>query len=447
MRNNFLLCESTTVTVTAQDNGGLEATQQFTVRRSNSPPVPSSGTFPHQTIDVGESSPLYMGNWFSDPDTCDSRLTYKASSSDASRVTASASGNTVTIVGVSVGNATVTVTAQDTGGLKATMDIQVTVIVSKPGAPTGLTATADGQTEIDLSWTAPSDDGGAAITGYKVEVSSDGSSWSDLDSNTDSTSTSYSHTGLTAASTRHYRVSAINSAGTGTASNVDSATTSQAAAGSPDLVVNNTLLSANVTPGYHLSLNATVQNEGVGSSAPTTLRYYSSADTTITTGDTQVGTDPVDGLVPSGSSREAIGVTAPATPGTYYYGACVDSVSGESNTTNNCSSATEVTVRVASSPTPTPNPTTKAVSGSISSCDGEQLAPGIDSYRITITGTVIASRTVENVTVSGTFNDSFVGIDIVGDMAADETAMFSISGIVTESVGTCGAELEWIEIS
>ena len=95
----------------------------------------------------------------------------------------------------------------------------------KPGAPTGLSATADGQTEIDLSWTAPSDDGGTNITGYKIEVSTDGSLWSDLEANTRSTSTTYSHTGLTAGSTRYYRVLAINVAGTGTASNTDSATT------------------------------------------------------------------------------------------------------------------------------------------------------------------------------------------------------------------------------
>ena len=94
-----------------------------------------------------------------------------------------------------------------------------------PGAPTGLTATADGQTRIDLSWTAPSDDGGATITGYKVEVSTNGSSWSNLVANTRSTSASYTHSGLAAGSTRHYRVSAINSAGTSTASNVDNATT------------------------------------------------------------------------------------------------------------------------------------------------------------------------------------------------------------------------------
>ena len=31
-------------------------------------------------------------------------------------------------------------------------------------------------------------------------------------------------------------------------------------------------------------------------------------------------------------------LTAPSSPGTYYYGACVDAVPNESDTTNNCSS-------------------------------------------------------------------------------------------------------------
>ena len=109
-------------------------------------------------------------------------------------------------------------------------------VVTEPSAPTGLTATADGQTEIDLSWRAPSDDGGANITGYRIEVSTDGSNWSDLEANTRSTNTSYSHTGLTAGSTRHYRVSAIDSAGTGAASNVDDATTEAEANSAPEAV-------------------------------------------------------------------------------------------------------------------------------------------------------------------------------------------------------------------
>ena len=89
-----------------------------------------------------------------------------------------------------------------------------------PGAPTGLTATASGPTGIDLSWSAPSSDGGAAITGYRIEVSEDGSRWADLVADTRSRATSYSHTGLMAGATRHYRVSAISSAGTGPASNI-----------------------------------------------------------------------------------------------------------------------------------------------------------------------------------------------------------------------------------
>ena len=105
--------------------------------------------------------------------------------------------------------------------------------VTAPGAPTGLTATANGQTQIDLSWSAPTINGGANITGYRIEVSTNGSSWSDLETNTGFATTTYSHTGLAAGSMRHYRVSAINSAGTGTASNTANATTGAASAAVP----------------------------------------------------------------------------------------------------------------------------------------------------------------------------------------------------------------------
>ena len=37
-------------------------------------------------------------------------------------------------------------------------------------------------------------------------------------------------------------------------------------------------------------------------------------------------------------------VTAPASAGTYYYGLCVDAVTGESDTTNNCSGSASVEV-------------------------------------------------------------------------------------------------------
>ena len=114
---------------------------------------------------------------------------------------------------------------------------------------------------------------------------------------------------------------------------------------SPDLIVASPSVSDNSpSAGQSFTLQATVRNQGTGSSAATTLRYYQSSDATISTADTRVGTDTVGGLDAAGTSSESITLTAPSNAGTYYYGACVESVSGENNTGNNCSSGVRVTV-------------------------------------------------------------------------------------------------------
>ena len=115
--------------------------------------------------------------------------------------------------------------------------------------------------------------------------------------------------------------------------------------GSPDLVVQSPSVSdASPEPGASVTFSATLRNQGAGESAATTLRYYRSTDATISTADTEVGTDAVSGLAASGTSDESIDLTTPSAAGTYYYGACVDLVSGESNTGNNCSGAVRITV-------------------------------------------------------------------------------------------------------
>ena len=99
------------------------------------------------------------------------------------------------------------------------------VRLNAPEAPTNLTAQSVANTQINLSWSAPSKTGGSDITGYKIEVSTDGgSNYIDLVADTESVDTEYSHKGLTSGNTRHYRVSAINDIGTGAVSNEDSAT-------------------------------------------------------------------------------------------------------------------------------------------------------------------------------------------------------------------------------
>ena len=118
-----------------------------------------------------------------------------------------------------------------------------------------------------------------------------------------------------------------------------------------DLVVETPTVSESApAAGASFTLSATVRNQDNGASVSTTLRYYQSSDSTITTSDTEVGTDSVSRLDASESGDESISLTAPSTSGTYYYGACVDSVTGESDTQNNCSSAVTVTVGAAPAP-------------------------------------------------------------------------------------------------
>ena len=113
------------------------------------------------------------------------------------------------------------------GGVPAVInESSVSPTATVPGAPTALGASAYGTTTIDLSWSAPDDNGGSAITGYKIEVSSDGgSNWTTRGAATYRTRTIYRHTGVPKGTTRHYRVSAINPVGTGLPSNVAATTT------------------------------------------------------------------------------------------------------------------------------------------------------------------------------------------------------------------------------
>ena len=126
-------------------------------------------------------------------------------------------------------------------------------------------------------------------------------------------------------------------------------------AGSPDLIVESPSVGdSTLTPGQSFSLRATVRNAGTGSSAVTTARYYRSSDATISTRDTPVGSDRVNSLSASGRRAIAIRLTAPRRADTYYYGACVVRVRGESDTDNNCSDGVRVSVQSGSGATPPP---------------------------------------------------------------------------------------------
>lgn len=92
-----------------------------------------------------------------------------------------------------------------------------------PSAPQGFTVVA-GVSQATLSWTAPTQNGGAAVTDYLVEYSgNNGSTWSTFNDGV-STATTATVTGLSNGTTYSFRVSALNSSGTGSTSDVVRAT-------------------------------------------------------------------------------------------------------------------------------------------------------------------------------------------------------------------------------
>jgi hypothetical protein len=91
-------------------------------------------------------------------------------------------------------------------------------------APTSLTATG-GNAQVSLAWTAPSYNGGSAITDYSVQFSSNsGSTWTTF-SRTASTTASQVVTGLTNGTAYVFRVAGINANGTGTYTEASSSVT------------------------------------------------------------------------------------------------------------------------------------------------------------------------------------------------------------------------------
>ena len=89
-----------------------------------------------------------------------------------------------------------------------------------PSAPTGLTAVA-GNHEVTLAWTAPSSDGGSAITGYDVYEApgSSSDSWPVTSSPLPASATSYTMIGLGNDNSFYFTVKAINGTGRSAASN------------------------------------------------------------------------------------------------------------------------------------------------------------------------------------------------------------------------------------
>ena len=219
-----------------------------------------------------------------------------------------------------------------------------------------------------------------------------------------------------------------------------------------DLVVHSPRVSDNSPrAGASFILSVTLRNNGVEVSAPTTLRYYRSTDAMITASDTAVGTDPVGALSPSGTGPQSISLMAPSTAGTYYYGACVDAVTDESDTNNNCSASVQVEVAAPSisRPPPPQQPDLAVVAFFLASGvhDGAPGRPLTFQGRIRNVGNVVSPATTlrfyrsrnRTIATDGTFLGSVaVGTIIASRRIDSETlTLTALSAPGTYYYGAC----------
>ena len=104
------------------------------------------------------------------------------------------------------------VNAIGTGTASSSVTATPSAGATAPGVPQSFAASR-GNTQVDLSWSAPASDGGATITGYKVYQSTDDASYSEVATPSGTTQTI---TSLTNGTTYYFKVAAVNSVGTGT---------------------------------------------------------------------------------------------------------------------------------------------------------------------------------------------------------------------------------------
>ena len=328
-----LACATLAVLVAACGDGGTAPEPPPPPNRA---PV-ASGTIPAQTLTEGQPATVNVASLFTDPDG--DALSFTASTSNAGVAAATVSGSTVTITAVAAGTATITVTARDPGGLTAALSANVAVEPANrapvvTGSVPAQSLTAGQSVQVNL---APffSDPDGDALT------------YTAASSNTAivTASVSGSTVTITAASVGSATIT-VSAADPGGLSASLSASVMVGTAGAPDLVFTGVMpTSINGSPGETVMATFTLRNRGNAASPPTTIRVMGSDDATISTADTEINSDRIDGLPAGGEGPIEVSLTLPQdASGTFYLGLCVDPVSGESNTSNNCSTGVRVTV-------------------------------------------------------------------------------------------------------
>jgi hypothetical protein len=180
--------------------------------------APGAATGVTATPGVGSATVSWTGPASGAPATS-YKITPYIGATAQTPVTVEATQTSKTITGLTGGTSyTFTVTSINEAGIgpESTHSNAVTPSAATvPSAPTGVSAAA-GQASATVNWTAPTNNGGSAITSYKITPFKAGVAQTAVTAEASATSTTV--TGLTVGSSYTFTVAAINAVGTGTAS-------------------------------------------------------------------------------------------------------------------------------------------------------------------------------------------------------------------------------------
>jgi alpha-tubulin suppressor-like RCC1 family protein len=243
---------SQVLTVSTLDVPGTPTALQVTGRTGTS--VSLAWTVP--TTDGGAAISDYTVEYSSTGGAPFTAWSHTASPATSATVTGLVQGATYTFQ-VSAVNSV------GTGSPSSTITGVPYTAAGKPGTP----VTVPGNHSVAITWTAPADNGGSPITAYQVERSTNGIAWTTLTMSASASTRAYTALSLTNGTAYRFRVSAINAAGTGVASNASAAAvprTVATAPGKPSVTSWNTQLS--------LSWTAPASNGGAAITAYTVQR-------------------------------------------------------------------------------------------------------------------------------------------------------------------------------
>jgi hypothetical protein len=274
---------------------------------------------------------------------------------------ATPSGTSQTITGLTNGTTyyfkVAAVNSVGTGTQTSSVSASPSASATAPSVPQSLSATR-GNTQVALSWSAPSSDGGATITGYKVYQSTDDASFSEVAT---PSGTSHTITGLTNGTTYYFKVAAVNSVGTGTQTSSVNAVPA-------------------TTPGVPQSLSGTRGNTQValswsapssnGGTAVTGYKVYQSTDDASFS---EVAT-------PSGTSHTVTGLTNGTT---YYFKVAAVNAVGTGTQTSSVSAVPATNPGVPQSLSATHGNAQVALSWSAPASNGGTAVTGYKVYQST----------------------------------------------------------------